>query len=136
MPVDPARRTGHELVVLADGRRATTWAAVSAISTPRRSNRYPIDRFTMEVKRQLDVLDRHLADHQFMAGEEYRRRYGDLAVVWKLIAGGNAMTPATSEKHTYTRPSLAAGNLGAAAIGRGARSSRWWQARRPAIRTP
>ncbi len=32
---------------------------------------YCIDRFTMEVKRQLDVLDRHLADHQYMCGDEY-----------------------------------------------------------------
>ncbi|MWD26431.1 glutathione-dependent disulfide-bond oxidoreductase [Aquicoccus sp. SCR17] len=30
---------------------------------------YPIDRFTMEAKRQLDVLDRHLADHDWMAGD-------------------------------------------------------------------
>ena len=32
---------------------------------------YCIDRFTMEVKRQLDVLDRHLADHEYMGGDEY-----------------------------------------------------------------
>ncbi len=32
---------------------------------------YAIDRYAMEVKRQLDVLDRHLADNQFMAGSEY-----------------------------------------------------------------
>jgi len=32
---------------------------------------YPIDRFAMEVKRQLDVLDRQLADHEYMAGDEY-----------------------------------------------------------------
>ena len=32
---------------------------------------YPIDRFAMEVKRQLDVLDRQLADNAFMAGDEY-----------------------------------------------------------------
>jgi GSH-dependent disulfide-bond oxidoreductase len=32
---------------------------------------YPINRYAMEVKRQLDVLNRHLADHQYMAGEEY-----------------------------------------------------------------
>ncbi len=32
---------------------------------------YAIDRFTMETKRQLDVLDRHLADHAYMAGREY-----------------------------------------------------------------
>lgn len=32
---------------------------------------YCIDRFSMEVKRQLDVLDRHLADNQYMCGDEY-----------------------------------------------------------------
>jgi GSH-dependent disulfide-bond oxidoreductase len=33
--------------------------------------KYAIDRYAMEVKRQMDVLDRHLAEHQFMAGSEY-----------------------------------------------------------------
>ena len=32
---------------------------------------YPIDRFTMEVKRQLDVLDKLLADRPFIAGDDY-----------------------------------------------------------------
>ncbi len=32
---------------------------------------YPIDRFTMEAKRQLDVLDKHLADKRYMCGGEY-----------------------------------------------------------------
>lgn len=32
---------------------------------------YPIDRFAMEVKRQLDVLDRHLADKAFIVGKDY-----------------------------------------------------------------
>ena len=32
---------------------------------------YPIDRFAMEVKRQLDVLDRHLAHNEYMAGDVY-----------------------------------------------------------------
>lgn len=32
---------------------------------------YPIDRYAMEVKRQLDVLDRHLAEHRYLAGEVY-----------------------------------------------------------------
>ncbi|MCO7216356.1 glutathione-dependent disulfide-bond oxidoreductase [Halomonas sp. OfavH-34-E] len=32
---------------------------------------YPINRFTMETKRQLDVLDRHLAEHEYLAGDEY-----------------------------------------------------------------
>ena len=32
---------------------------------------YPIDRFAMEVKRQLDVLDRNLADRRFLGGDDY-----------------------------------------------------------------
>ena len=32
---------------------------------------YPINRYAMEVKRQLDVLDRHLADNQYLSGEDY-----------------------------------------------------------------
>ena len=32
---------------------------------------YCIDRFAMEVKRELDVLDRRLADNEFIAGDEY-----------------------------------------------------------------
>ncbi|MCH8493248.1 MAG: glutathione-dependent disulfide-bond oxidoreductase [Idiomarina sp.] len=32
---------------------------------------YPINRYTMEIKRQLDLLDKHLAKHRFMAGDEY-----------------------------------------------------------------
>ena len=32
---------------------------------------YPIDRYAMEVKRQYDVLDRHLADHEYVAGADY-----------------------------------------------------------------
>lgn len=32
---------------------------------------YPINRFTMEVKRQLDVLNRNLAERRFLCGDEY-----------------------------------------------------------------
>ena len=32
---------------------------------------YAIDRFAMEVKREMDVLDKRLADNEFMAGDEY-----------------------------------------------------------------
>lgn len=32
---------------------------------------YPINRYAMEVKRQLDVLDRNLADRRFLAGDDY-----------------------------------------------------------------
>lgn len=48
---------------------------------------YAIDRYAMEVKRQLDVLDRHLATRPFMAGAEYTIAdmaiwpwYGELAL--------------------------------------------------------
>ena len=32
---------------------------------------YPIDRYTMEVKRQLDVLDQNLAERRYLCGDEY-----------------------------------------------------------------
>jgi GST-like protein len=32
---------------------------------------YAIDRFAMETKRQLDVLNRRLADHEYLAGDQY-----------------------------------------------------------------
>ncbi|WP_226628109.1 glutathione-dependent disulfide-bond oxidoreductase [Alloyangia pacifica] len=32
---------------------------------------YPINRFAMETKRQLDVLDRNLAERKFMTGDDY-----------------------------------------------------------------
>ena len=32
---------------------------------------YCIDRYTMEVKRQMDVLDRHLADNQYLCADEF-----------------------------------------------------------------
>ncbi len=40
---------------------------------------YPINRFAMEVKRQLDVLDRHLADNEYMAGKDYS--IADMAIM-------------------------------------------------------
>lgn len=39
---------------------------------------YPIDRYAMEVKRQLDLLDRTLAERQFLCGNEYT--IADMAV--------------------------------------------------------
>src|SRR5690606_11759664 len=39
---------------------------------------YAIDRFAMETKRQLDVLDRRLAESEYLAGEEYT--IADIAV--------------------------------------------------------
>ncbi len=39
---------------------------------------YPINRYAMEVKRQLDVLDHQLAEHRFLAGDAYT--IADMAV--------------------------------------------------------
>ena len=45
---------------------------------------YPINRFAMEVKRQLDVLDRRLAESAFLAGDAYS--IADIAV-WPWYGG-------------------------------------------------
>jgi GST-like protein len=65
---------------------------------------YPIDRFAMEVKRQLDVLDRQLADHIYIAGEEYSIAdmaiwpwYGNLVLGRQYDAG--TFLDVTSYKH-------------------------------------
>ncbi|MGC1575016.1 MAG: glutathione-dependent disulfide-bond oxidoreductase [Beijerinckiaceae bacterium] len=54
---------------------------------------YAIDRFAMEVKRQLDVLDRQLAEHKYVAGESYTIAdmaifpwYGGLVKGWSYNA--------------------------------------------------
>jgi GST-like protein len=55
---------------------------------------YAIDRFTMEVKRQLDVLDRRLAESEYVAGDQYT--IADIAIApWygQIVKGqayGNA----------------------------------------------
>ena len=50
---------------------------------------YPINRYTMEVKRQLDVLDKQLAENTYICGEEYT--IADMAI-WPwygvLVLGG------------------------------------------------
>ncbi|MBR9890913.1 glutathione-dependent disulfide-bond oxidoreductase [bacterium] len=51
---------------------------------------YPIDRFTMEVKRQLDVLDRALAERKFITGDDYT--IADMAIwPWygRTVKGGS-----------------------------------------------
>lgn len=55
---------------------------------------YPINRFTMETKRQLDVLDKRLAENRFIAGDEYTIAdiaiwpwYGGLVKGWLYSAG-------------------------------------------------
>jgi GST-like protein len=73
LPEDPARRT-----------EALSWLFWQVGSAPYVGGgfghfyqyapvklKYPIDRFTMETKRQLDVLDRRLDDNDYLAGEDY-----------------------------------------------------------------
>ena len=64
---------------------------------------YPINRFSMETKRQLDVMDRHLAENEYFAGNEYSIAdiaiwpwYGALA---KGLLYGDSAT--FLETHTY-----------------------------------
>jgi GST-like protein len=45
---------------------------------------YPIDRYAMEVKRQLDVLDRRLAESEYVAGADYT--IADMAI-WPWYGG-------------------------------------------------
>ena len=50
---------------------------------------YPINRYAMEVKRQLDVLDRNLADRKFLIGDDYT--IADIATYsWygQMVVGG------------------------------------------------
>ncbi len=65
---------------------------------------YPINRFAMETKRQLDVLDRQLANHPFIAGDDYSIAdiaiwpwYGNLVLGRQYDAG--AFLDVTSYKH-------------------------------------
>jgi GSH-dependent disulfide-bond oxidoreductase len=65
---------------------------------------YAIDRFAMEVKRQLDVLDRRLADNEYLGGTEYS--IADIAVwpwygglVKGLLYGGGDFLSVQDYKH-------------------------------------
>ena len=55
---------------------------------------YPINRYAMETKRQLDVLDKHLAENRFMVGDDYSIAdiaiwpwYGGMVMGWQYNAG-------------------------------------------------
>jgi len=67
---------------------------------------YPINRYAMEVKRQLDVLDRNLAEREFLAGDEYT--IADMAT-WPwygvLITGDiyNAQTFLDVQSYTHVK---------------------------------
>ncbi|MEW6999279.1 glutathione-dependent disulfide-bond oxidoreductase [Colwelliaceae bacterium BS250] len=63
---------------------------------------YPINRFTMEVKRQLDVLDKHLAQNRYMCGAQYT--IADIAIwPWYGAVVTNKVYDAAEflQAHTY-----------------------------------
>lgn len=63
---------------------------------------YPINRFTMEIKRQLDVLDKQLANNEFVAGDEYS--IADMAIFpWYGALVRNEVYEAAEfiQAHTY-----------------------------------
>ena len=64
---------------------------------------YPINRFTMEAKRQLDVLDRRLAENTYLAGDQYT--IADIAVwPWygQLVRGNQYSAGEFLSVHEYT----------------------------------
>ena len=84
---------------------------------------YPIDRFTMEVKRQLDVLDRRLADNEYLAADQYTIAdiavfpwYGGLVKGW--LYGAAEFLDVGQYKHVqrwaeliYKRPAVKRGRM-------------------------
>ncbi len=89
---------------------------------------YPIDRYTMEIKRQLDVLNRHLADKEFICGDEYS--IADMAI-WPwygvLVRGGLYDAAEFIEAHTYTHVLRWANQIAARpAVERGRKVNRTW----------
>ena len=74
------------LAVLANGQRAVSRRRLRALLCLCAGGKfeYPINRYAMEVKRQLDVLDRHLADNRYFCGGEYS--IADIAI-WPWYGG-------------------------------------------------
>ncbi len=69
---------------------------------------YPINRYAMESKRQMDVLDRALADKPFIAGDDYS--IADMAI-WPWygnVAMGNAYGDAATFLSTHEYKNLMA----------------------------
>jgi GST-like protein len=89
---------------------------------------YPIERFTMEVKRQLDVLDRHLANNKYMCGDQYT--IADIAIwPWYGALVQNKVYDAAEflQTHTYTHLVRWSEEIGQrAAVKRGLMVNRSW----------
>ncbi|MBA0169182.1 MULTISPECIES: glutathione-dependent disulfide-bond oxidoreductase [Pectobacterium] len=89
---------------------------------------YPINRFTMETKRQLDVLNRQLAENRYLAGDSYT--IADIAV-WPWYGGlvQNALYSAAEflSAHEYTHVIRWANEIAARpAVIRGRKVNRTW----------
>ncbi|MBC3950203.1 glutathione-dependent disulfide-bond oxidoreductase [Pseudomonas folii] len=89
---------------------------------------YPINRFTMEAKRQLDVLDRRLSESTYLAGDEYT--IADIAVwSWygQVILGGLYSAAEFLAVHEYTHVQRWAHEIAKRpAVVRGTRVNRTW----------
>jgi GSH-dependent disulfide-bond oxidoreductase len=89
---------------------------------------YCIDRFAMEVKRQMDVLDKHLARNEYMAGDEYS--IADMAIwPWYGAVVVNAVYDAAEflEAHSYTHVNRWTQQIAAReAVKRGRMVNRGW----------
>uniref|UniRef100_A0A9E8CQI8 Glutathione-dependent disulfide-bond oxidoreductase n=1 Tax=Bosea sp. NBC_00436 TaxID=2969620 RepID=A0A9E8CQI8_9HYPH len=84
---------------------------------------YPIDRYAMEVKRQLDVLDRRLADNEFIAGDVYTIAdmaiwpwYGGLVKGWQygaaeFLAVQNYKNVVRWAEQLFARPAVKRGRM-------------------------
>ena len=84
---------------------------------------YAIDRFAMEVKRELDVLNRHLSDNEYLAAGEYTIAdmavfpwYGGLVKGW--LYGASEFLNVEEYKHVqrwadliYSRPAVKRGRM-------------------------
>lgn len=89
---------------------------------------YPINRFAMEVKRQLDVLDQHLASREYICGDQYT--IADMAIhPWygNLVLGSMYDSQEFLAVHTYTHVQRWASNIQERiAVKRGQRVNKVW----------
>ncbi len=89
---------------------------------------YPINRFAMEAKRQLDVLDRRLAESRYLAGDHYS--IADIAVwPWygQLVRGNLYSAGEFLAVHEYTHVQRWAEEIAnRPAVQRGQRVNRTW----------
>lgn len=89
---------------------------------------YPINRFAMEVKRQMDVLDRELAGKKFIAGDTYS--IADIAIYpWygRLVEGGAYDSAEFLSVHEYKNLARWAAEIAARpAVKRGKRVNVSW----------